>query len=293
MLGPRFDPVLLGEIASVDEAALEECLASGALTRTSASIAFRHELAREVILEATLPARAATLHRDALLARRQASIGPDDFATLAHHAEAAGDRKAVLDFAPAAAQRASVLRSHREAAAQYSRALRFASGLRPAERALLFEQRSYECYLTNQIAEAVVARREALDLWCEVGVPVKVGDSYRWLSRLSWFLGRNADAEAFAREALAVLEPIGPGPPLAWAYSNLAQIHMLAGRAGEAVEWGERAIAVAEDLGDREVLCHALNNVGTARSHVEDDDAGIALVSAASRSPSSSASRST
>ncbi len=278
VLGPRFDPVLLGEIAAVDDAALEECLASGVLARTSAAMAFRHELAREAILEAMLPARAATLHRAALAARRKAPIRPDDFATLAHHAEAAGDREAVLDYAPAAAQRASVLRSHREAAAQYDRALRFSAGLRPAERALLFEQRSYECYLTNQIAEAVAARREALELWREVGVPAKVGDSYRWLSRLCWFLGKNADVEAFAREALAVLEPIGPGPELAWAYSNLAQVHMLAGRAGEAIAWGDRAIAVAEDLGDREVLCHALNNVGTARSHVEDDGAGIALV---------------
>jgi len=127
--------------------------------------------------------------------------------------------------------------------------------------------------LPPTLRDAVLARA-----WREVGVPVKVGDSCRWLSRLSWFLGKNADADACAREALAVLEPMGPGPPLAWAYSNLAQIHMLAGRAGEAVEWGERAIAVAQDLGDHEVLCHALNNVGTARSHVEDDDAGIALV---------------
>jgi len=278
VLGPRFDGVLLAEIASVDEAALEECLASGALTRNGPAIAFRHELVREAILEATLPARAVALHAAVLQARRKASLGADDFATLAHHAEAAGDREAVLDFAPAAAQRASVLRSHREAAAQYARALRFAAGLRPAERALLFEQRSYECYLTNQIAEAVAARQEALGLWREVGVPAKVGDSYRWLSRLSWFLGRNADAEAYAREALVVLEAAGPGPPLAWAYSNLAQIHMLAGRSEEAVEWGERAIAVAADLGDREVLCHALNNVGTARSQVEGDDAGMTLV---------------
>jgi DNA-binding CsgD family transcriptional regulator/tetratricopeptide (TPR) repeat protein len=278
VLGPRFDAALLGEVARVGEAALEECLASGALTRTGAAIAFRHELAREAILEATLPARAAALHRDALAARRRGTIGPDDFATLAHHAEAAGDREAVLDFAPAAAQRASSLRSHREAAAQYERALRFAGGLRPAERALLFEQRSYECYLTSQIAEAIAARREALALWREVGVPAKVGDSHRWLSRLSWFLGRNAEVEAHAREALAVLEPIGPEPPLAWAYSNLAQIHMLAGRAAEAVEWGGRAIAVAEDLGDREVLCHALNNVGTARSHVEDGGPGIEML---------------
>lgn len=278
VLGPRFEAALFAEVAPVDEAALEECLASGALTRAGNAIAFRHELAREAILEAMAPARAVAVHRDALAARRKGLPGPDDFAALAHHAEAARDRDAVLAFAPLAARRAAVLRSHREAAAQYDRALRFAAGLRPADRALLYENRSYECYLTNQIAEAVDARRQALELWREVGVPARVGDSYRWLSRLSWFLGRNADVEAFAGEALRILEPMGPGRELAWAYSNLAHVHMLAGRRADAVEWGERAIAVAEGLGDREVLCHALNNVGTARSHGEDDDAGIALV---------------
>ena len=271
VLGPRFDPLLLHEVAGTGDAALEECLAAGMLTRDGPAVAFRHELAREAILEATLPACAVALHRKALEARRRTARGPDDFATLAHHAEAAGESEAVLNFAPEAARRAAMLRSHREAAAQYARALRFASRLPASQRAPLYERRSYECYLTNQIEDAFADRRQALDLWKEVGAPLKVGDSHRWLSRLSWFLGRNADAEAHAEKALDVLEPTGPGRELAWACSNLAQIHMLAGRAAEAVRWGERAIALAQELGDREVLAHALNNVGTARSHVEED----------------------
>ena len=102
--------------------------------------------------------------------------------------------------------------------------------------------------------------------------------SLRWLSRLSWFLGRSGDAETYAREALAVLEPEGPGLQLAWACSNYAQLHMLSGRVEGAVLWGERAIAAAEALGDREVLAHALNNVGTARGRVEEGDEAPALV---------------
>ena len=55
---------------------------------------------------------------------------------LAHHAEAAGDGAAVLRYAPAAGRaRAASLGAHREAAAQYGRALRFADLARARARA--------------------------------------------------------------------------------------------------------------------------------------------------------------
>ena len=46
---------------------------------------------------------------------------------------------------------------------------------------------------------------------------------------LSWFLGRNADAERYARQAVATLEPLDTGAELAMAYSNLSQLQMLSG----------------------------------------------------------------
>src|SRR6185503_21077518 len=112
-----------------------------------------------------LPAQGSELHRRALAARRRSPAHPDSFETLAHHAEAAGDGEAVLELAPRAAERAAELRSHREAAAQYARALRWADVLPPAGRARLYEGRSYECYLTNQLEEALSARERALSIW--------------------------------------------------------------------------------------------------------------------------------
>jgi DNA-binding CsgD family transcriptional regulator/tetratricopeptide (TPR) repeat protein len=278
VLGPRFEAALLVEVAAGGDAAIAEGLASGALTRDGSALAFRHELVRDAIARALPPGRAAELHARALAARRTAGAGPDDLALLAHHAEAAGDRRAVLELAPAAAGRASALGAHREAAAQLARALRFADAVTSAARADLHERRSHECYLASHLAEAVDAREDALQVWRGLGDPVKVGESHRWLSRLSWLLGRNPDAEAHAREAVAALWPLGTHAQLAWAYSNQAQIDMLAGRTSDAVAWGERAIAMAERLGEREVLCHALNNVGAARGLVEDDGASAALV---------------
>jgi DNA-binding CsgD family transcriptional regulator/tetratricopeptide (TPR) repeat protein len=276
VLGPRFPPALLAGM-DVDDASFEESLRAGALVRDAGHVAFRHELSREAILQTLSPAREVELHTRALAARRRLAADPDSLATLADHAEAAGDGSAVLEFAPAAARRASALRSHREAAAQYSRALRWAGALAPAERASLYESRSYECYLTSQFEEALSARERAFDIWQELGDAPRLGESHRWLSRLCWFLGRNDDAERHAQKGLAVLEALAPGPPLAWAYANLAQLNVLACRSREAQAWGERAMALAERLGEREVLCHALNTVGLARFHVTDET-GSALL---------------
>ena len=273
VLGSRFPPALLAAIG-VDDAAVGECLTSGALVRDDGIVAFRHELSRAAILDALLPARAVELHRLALAAWRRLSPTPDALAALAHHAEAAGDGAAVLEFAPPAARRASALRAHREAAEQYARALRWAHVLAPGERAVLYEERSYECYLTGQMEAAVAARGQAVDIWRAEGDAARLGDCLRWQSRLSWWLGHRAEAEALSRESIAVLEAAGPGPQLAWAFAHASQIAMLAARRPEAIAWGTRAIELAERLGEREVLCHALNNVGTARYDLDGGPEG-------------------
>lgn len=278
VLGPRFPQELLLEVADVEAAALDECLTGGVLRMAERQVAFRHELAREVVLAAISAPDMTRLHARALAGRRKAGAGDDDLATLAHHAEAAGDRDAVLELAPAAARRAAALRSHRGAAAQYARALRFAEALPGPERARLFEARSYECYLTNQIEAAYESRSQALAIWREIGDEARIGENCRWLSRFSWFLGRNEDADRYAREAVDLLGPLGPGLQFGWACSNYSQLHMLSGDSPQAVAWGERAMAIAEEQGDRELLAHALNNVGTACVPQDDGDAGVALL---------------
>jgi tetratricopeptide (TPR) repeat protein len=186
-------------------------------------------------------------------------------ARLAHHAEGAADGPAVLEYATAAARRASTLRAHRQARAQYKRALRFADALEPSDRAGLLEAYAYECYLTEAVDDAIGARQEALRIWRARGEELKVGDTLRWLSRCFWFAGRNAEAEKAARDALDVLEALPSGRELAMAYSAEAQLRMLARDAEAAIRWSEQAISLADRLGDTETLAHALNNLGTAR----------------------------
>ncbi|HEX3214544.1 MAG TPA: LuxR C-terminal-related transcriptional regulator, partial [Actinomycetota bacterium] len=108
------------------------------------------------------------------------------------------------------------------------------------------------------------SRQRALACWRAVGDRRREGDTLRWLSRLAWLQGRQAEAQRVGREAVELLDGLAPGPELAMAYSNLAQLGMLAHDVGAAVAWGGRAIELAERLGQTEILVHALNNVGTA-----------------------------
>jgi DNA-binding CsgD family transcriptional regulator/tetratricopeptide (TPR) repeat protein len=117
-----------------------------------------------------------------------------------------------------------------------------------------------------------------MDLSAAAGDARAVGTDLRWLSRLSWFLGRNADAGRYADRAVATLEGVDDGSELAMAYSNRSQLAMLEGEAGGAVDWGNRAIALARRTGDREVEMHALNNVGTALAAVDDAVEGRQLL---------------
>ena len=267
---------LLDAVAPGNNAAIQDCLGAGMIALNDGSLAFRHELARRAVEEEQpLPQRQA-LHTRILEALRAHDTAEIPIARLVHHADLAGDSKAVLRFAPRAAEQAAKLRSHREAAAHYATALRHASALPGEERARIGELLSYECYLTDQTAEAIKAREDALALWRAAGNRLKEGDSARWLSRLSWFRGDKAVADRYAGEAVAILEPLPPGRELAMAYSNRAQLGMLADDLAEALRWGEKAIALATQLDDREILSHALNNVGSARMLA--DQAGEAEV---------------
>jgi DNA-binding CsgD family transcriptional regulator/tetratricopeptide (TPR) repeat protein len=170
-----------------------------------------------------------------------------------------------LRFAPAAAERAVSLGAHREAAAQYARALRFAETISLQARADLLERRSYECYLTDQSEEAIEALEQALECHRERGDGRREGAAMTALSRRVWCAGRTADAEEAARQAVVLLEQFPPGHELAKAYSTVSSDFMNAEDANGTLEWGTRALELAEQLGDVETKIHALNNIGTMK----------------------------
>ncbi|MBI3168371.1 MAG: AAA family ATPase [Chloroflexi bacterium] len=255
---------LLNIILEPAPVAVEECVERGMLRLDGDIYAFRHELARRA-LEDVLPAsQRRSLNQQILKALIERGNEQVQLSRLVHHAAFAGDGNAVLYFAPQAARQAAMVGSHLEAAAHYQTALHYADRLDLTEHAQLLENRAYECYLTSQMSDAIRARMLALEIWRRSQNPMQEGNNLRWLSRLHWFSGNQAQAERYAVEAIHILETLPPGRELAMAYSNRAQLHMLANETADAIRLGNQAIALAEEFGDLETLSHALNNVGTS-----------------------------
>ena len=159
---------------------------------------------------------------------------------MAFHAEAAGDGPAALRYASAAARRAAALASHREAAAQFERALRFTRiGADPLPVAGLHDGLAYEASLLDRWQEAADARERALALWRDVGDRLREGDTHPLAVLLAVLAEprRRGDIAA-ARAAIALLEPLGPTVELAWAYASLAAMWMVRSASQDAIGAG-------------------------------------------------------
>jgi DNA-binding CsgD family transcriptional regulator/energy-coupling factor transporter ATP-binding protein EcfA2 len=239
---------------------LDECVAAGILVAAANGVGFRHELARRAVEESLPPHRRRDLHRRALgaLAAR-----PADPARLAHHADAAGDTAAVLRYAPAAAEQASTSGAHREAAEQYARALRSASGLPGGERAALLAAGSYEYYLTDRMDDAIQLAAQAVELRRAAGDLPGAGLSLANLGRRLWCAGRSDEAGAATDEAVGLLQALPPGPELALAYSARSALAMNDEWYEDTITWGTRGLELAERSGDTSVAVYSLNTLGT------------------------------
>jgi DNA-binding CsgD family transcriptional regulator/tetratricopeptide (TPR) repeat protein len=253
---------LLEAVAGDAMGAFDDCLSSGMLQCEDHAVAFRHELARQAVEDSINPHRRVELHRSVLEALYAPPSGRRDLARLAHHAEGAEDTGAVLELAPAAAEHAATVGAHREAAAQYGRALRFAGGLVDEERGELFDRHAYACYLIGEFDAAIDSERQAVECFRRAASRRREGDALRSLSRLLRYVGRTEDAMGVGREAISILEPELPGHELALAYANLSHLHQHLEEGEEAIAWANRAI----ELSDVEAEVYALTNIANAKT---------------------------
>jgi DNA-binding CsgD family transcriptional regulator len=262
LTGTRCEPDLLAAAAGCPPAAVAETADSGLLVGDGGGLRFRHEIARLAVEQSVASHRLGGIHARILAALRAA--GCTDDARLAFHAEGAGDAAAVMQYAPAAAARAASLASHREAAAQFSRAIRFAGTADVVTLAGLYDGLAWECSLIDRWPDAADAGQRALDLWRQAGDRRREGATLLQLFLAMWRLCRGQEMAAAIRSALAILEPLGPGVELAMAYRLGAGSRLEEGDWAGAVELARRSQAMAARLDAPAVLSDALNTEGEA-----------------------------
>ena len=264
VIGPRIEAWLLAEVAGADAQAADECLAVGMLVEQGECLAFRHELARQTILESISPTGRIALHRMTLDALRAHPATRGDPVRLAHHAEGAGDHEAVLAHAPAAARQAAAASAHRSAAALYALALRHAGDyLPPDSHAGLLEAYAEQCDYVGRQTEGITARWEAVDIWRKLGNSLKQGENLASLMRMLSIVGQSAEAQQVSQASIEILEALPPGRGLALAYRVRATQSLVERDTDEALAWAEKALSLAEQFQDAEVLAAVHSTIGT------------------------------
>jgi DNA-binding CsgD family transcriptional regulator/tetratricopeptide (TPR) repeat protein len=279
VIGPTLEPELVAH--AVDDIAAEECLAHGLLQADERRYRFRHEVAREAILGATDPAVRAAINARVLAALEAGAVPDRPLARLAHHADEAGDRDAVLRYAPAAGREAVAAGAHRQAAAQFARAMRHADALPPRERAELLEAYGREHTVIARYDVAPGAWDDAIAIWRELGDRRRETLASSALARVLVSAGRNHDAEAASRHALGLAAELPGGPETVEALSTQAYLRMLDRDNREAVDIGRRAIQLAGPDARTSAALTAWITVGSSRTLLGDtggsDDFATAL----------------
>ncbi len=252
----QFEPMYLS--------VLENCFSSGIIVFKNNTVSFKHELYRRTIEETLSPLKRLALHKKILDLFLLQFESAGEIERIVHHAKNANASETVVRYAPRAARQALAAGAHIEAAKLYLTALENYQGNDPNLLVEFYESYAYECYLTNQIREAIIYTGKAHSVWKEKGNNLQTGNCLRFLSRLWWFEGDRLKAEQYGKEAISVLENEASSSVKAMAFSNMSQLKMLDDHREECLYWGEQAMAMAKELGDEEILSHALNNMGAA-----------------------------
>ena len=277
---PSVDAALLLAVCGQAADSVDECLASGVLQAVDGAVAFRHELSRVAVEESLSPARRLALHHSMLLALADLYRGREDLARLAHHAEEAGDREAVLRFAPAAALEAARAAAYREAAAQYARALRFGADLPPGKRAELLEGRSRACYLADDQTEAIDVIREAIRCRQAQGAPLEEARALTELADYLWCRGFNSGADEAVDRASQLAAERPEQREHAYVFHTQALQLILDGDIDACLEHAGRALEVGERFGDAGIAGQARVTIGSATAR-RDLDQGLRLLESA------------
>jgi DNA-binding CsgD family transcriptional regulator/tetratricopeptide (TPR) repeat protein len=166
--------------------------------------------------------------------------------------------------------------AHREAAAQYERALRHATDLSPDERASLLAGWFPAAYATGRVRECAKVAEELAELARERGDLLDEANWRKWEAQALVSDGRNPEADAAMDRAIQLLERLPPSPVHARVFQSQSSMRMLNRDYDQALHWGERAVALARRFDLPDVHAGALNAMGSARLIGIDTEQGRA-----------------
>jgi len=261
---------LLRKLFNKVEENLDHCLKKAILVADKNLVSFRHELARLAILNSIPEMKRIQLHQKVLNCLLENENQQALLARVVHHASQARDINSIIKYAPLAAAQASKLGAHNQSAKHYFTALQFSDQLSVEAQLSLYEGRSYECFITGQVDEAIKTAEAIIHILKKYPAPEREGEIYRRLSRILWYDCQDEKGEEYLNKAIDIFEKLPPGRKLAMAYSNKSQTYSIREDTENAISWGHKALELAQKLNDFEIIAHALINIGCSKMLTED-----------------------
>jgi DNA-binding CsgD family transcriptional regulator/tetratricopeptide (TPR) repeat protein len=269
----------LNKIAHSWHEAIGNCIAIRILIIKNNKIRFKHELYRRTIEGSLSPFRRISLNKNLLDLFLECFQERGEIEKIVHYAKNANENELVVKYAPLAAQQAASVGSHIEASRLFLTAIEYSEGTDDCELVKFYEKYAYECYLTNQIREAITYQGKALKIWKGKNQIEQIGNSERFLSRLWWFEGNHQQSESFGQKAVEVLDNQPSSKAKAMAYSNMAHLKMLSDATDDCIYWAKKAIEIASQIGDEETLVHAKTSIGaTMMLNPSTSEKGLAFL---------------
>ena len=259
--------------------AIGHCISLRILIIKNNKIRFKHELYRRTIEASLSPFRRIVLNKNLLDLFLESFQERGEIEKIVHYAKNANENELVVKYAPLAAQQAASVGAHIEASRLFLTAIEYSDGADDCELVKFYENYAYECYLTNQIREAITYQGKALKIWKEKNQIEQIGNSERFLSRLWWFEGNHQQSESFAQKAIEVLDNQPSSKAKAMAYSNMAHLKMLSDAIDDCIFWAKKAIDIASEIDDDETLVHAKTSMGASMMlNRSTSEKGLALL---------------
>ncbi len=246
---------------SWDEA-VDHCFAMNVIIVKNNKVVFKHELYRRTIEESLSPFKRIELNKKILELLLTSFEDEGEIERIVHYAKNANDKKLVVKYAPLAAKQAAAVGAHIEAAKLFLSAIEYYQENDKDTLIQFYESYAYQCYLTNQLKDAIIYAEKSLKLLKEKNEVQKICSCMRLLSWYWWFECNGTKAEFYATEAIDLLASQPSSPAKAMAFAHLGRLKMLSDQKEECLLWSEKAKLMAEELSNEEVLCYVLNSVG-------------------------------
>lgn len=264
VLGPGVSVELIGAVSDAPAAGpIDEAIGAGLMSASEHGVGFRHELAREAILESITPLRLQELNRTILRVAPGIVPGADP-AWMAHYATSAGDDAAILRYSSRAADQALALGANRQAAHHFQHALAAAADEPDEVRIPLLEGFATAATALGWAVDDLRVRRELVELHRGRGDHAGEIEQLLAITTASTNNGDYRGADLAIKQVIALLDGVPEGQLHPQVYATRAMLFMLDRRADEAIAYGYRAIELADRFDDRVSAIRARNAIGSA-----------------------------